>query len=65
MRIALEAPLNSRSSRYPSAPDHSTFYWVTPRHLAGDDGVLADRISDTLAESGWTSWTTARSTCSC
>ncbi|MFJ5546733.1 DUF317 domain-containing protein [Streptomyces sp. NPDC093225] len=58
----MEAPLNSRSSRYPSAPDHGLSFWVTPRHLAGDDGLLADRISDTLAESGWMSWTTARST---
>ncbi|MCY0940198.1 DUF317 domain-containing protein [Streptomyces antarcticus] len=58
----MEAPLNSPSSRYPSAPTPDPFYWVTPRHLAGDDGVLADRICDTLAEAGWTSWTTARST---
>ncbi|MFB7781390.1 DUF317 domain-containing protein [Streptomyces vinaceus] len=58
----MEAPLNSRSSRYPSTPNPGPSYWVTPRHLAGDDGVLADRICDTLAESGWTSWTTARST---
>ncbi|MFE9801551.1 DUF317 domain-containing protein [Streptomyces goshikiensis] len=58
----MEAPLNSRSSHYPSAPDNGPFYWVSPRHLAGDDGVFADRISDTLTESGWMSWTTARST---
>lgn len=58
----MEAPLNSPSSRYPSASTPDPFYWVNPRHLAGDDGVLADRICDTLAEAGWTSWTTARST---
>ncbi|WP_369173517.1 DUF317 domain-containing protein [Streptomyces sp. R28] len=37
-------------------------YWVTPRHLAGDDGVLAERIGDTLAGLGWRMWPTARHT---
>ncbi|MBB6420687.1 hypothetical protein HDC93_006312 [Streptomyces sp. AK010] len=37
-------------------------YWVTPRHLAGDDGVLAERIGDTLASLGWSMWPTARHT---
>jgi hypothetical protein len=37
-------------------------YWVTPRHLAGDDGVLAERIGDTLAGLGWRMWPTARNT---
>jgi hypothetical protein len=37
-------------------------YWVTPRHLAGDDGVLAHQISATLTGAGWRSWPTARST---
>jgi hypothetical protein len=37
-------------------------YWVTPRHLAGDDGILAERISDTLAGLGWRMWPTARHT---
>ncbi|MFE0255743.1 DUF317 domain-containing protein [Streptomyces sp. NPDC059010] len=37
-------------------------YWVTPRHLAGDDGVLAERIGDTLAGLGWRVWPTARNT---
>lgn len=58
----MEAPLTPRPSRYPSTPDPGPSYWVTPRHLAGDDGILADRICGTLTESGWASWTTARST---
>ncbi|WP_329219711.1 DUF317 domain-containing protein [Streptomyces sp. NBC_01485] len=37
-------------------------YSVTPRHLAGDDGVLAERIGDTLAGLGWRMWPTARHT---
>ncbi|MCC9707876.1 hypothetical protein E4N62_23010 [Streptomyces sp. MNU76] len=37
-------------------------YWVTPRHLAGDDGVLAERIGDTLIGLGWRMWPTARHT---
>lgn len=37
-------------------------YWVTPRHLAGDDDALAERIGDTLAGLGWRMWPTARHT---
>lgn len=37
-------------------------YWVTPRHLAGDDDVLAERIGDTLAGLGWRMWPTSRHT---
>ncbi|MCH0557741.1 DUF317 domain-containing protein [Streptomyces sp. MUM 16J] len=37
-------------------------YWVTPRHLAGDDGALAERIGDTLAGPGWRMWPTSRHT---
>ncbi|MFE2033036.1 DUF317 domain-containing protein [Streptomyces scopuliridis] len=36
-------------------------YWVTPRHLAGDD-ALAERIGDTLTAFGWRMWPTARNT---
>ncbi|MET9812350.1 DUF317 domain-containing protein [Streptomyces sp. NPDC006355] len=35
-------------------------YWVTPRHLAGDDGALAERIGDLLTGMGWRLWPTAR-----
>ncbi|MFJ8944246.1 DUF317 domain-containing protein [Streptomyces sp. NPDC102395] len=37
-------------------------YWVTPRHLAGDDGALAERIGNTLAGLGWRMWPTSRHT---
>ncbi|MDO0934995.1 DUF317 domain-containing protein [Streptomyces sp. DG2A-72] len=37
-------------------------YWVTPRHLAGDDDVLAERIGDALVGLGWRMWPTARHT---
>ncbi|AJT62468.3 hypothetical protein T261_0779 [Streptomyces lydicus] len=37
-------------------------YWVTPRHLAGDDGALAERIGDTLSGLGWRMWPTSRNT---
>ncbi|MBM7167087.1 DUF317 domain-containing protein [Streptomyces sp. G44] len=36
--------------------------WVTPRHLAGDDDALAERIGDTLTALGWRMWPTARDT---
>lgn len=37
-------------------------YWVTPRHLAGDDDALAERIGDTLSGLGWRMWPTSRNT---
>ncbi|QOV36661.1 DUF317 domain-containing protein [Streptomyces ferrugineus] len=37
-------------------------YWVTPRHLAGDDDALAERIGDILASLGWRMWPTSRHT---
>ncbi|AJC55024.1 DUF317 domain-containing protein [Streptomyces sp. 769] len=36
--------------------------WVTPRHLAGDDDALAERIGDTLTALGWRMWPTSRDT---
>ncbi|MEV6940770.1 DUF317 domain-containing protein [Streptomyces sp. NPDC051172] len=35
-------------------------YWVTPRHLAGDDDALAERIGDALVGLGWRMWPTSR-----
>ncbi|WP_411141340.1 DUF317 domain-containing protein [Streptomyces sp. x-80] len=37
-------------------------YWVTPRHLAGNDDALAERIGDTLSGLGWRMWPTSRGT---
>ncbi|MFD4022322.1 DUF317 domain-containing protein [Streptomyces sp. NPDC058576] len=57
----MEAPL------YPDFPPHSSTprggqpaFWVGPRYLAGDDGVLYDVVADTLASLGWTSLTIVR-----
>ncbi|MFF3328745.1 DUF317 domain-containing protein [Streptomyces sp. NPDC002888] len=59
----MEAPLLPHHPGEPSHPDSpDPVYWVTPRHLAGDDGVLAERIGDTLVELGWRMWPTARDT---
>ncbi|MCT9079339.1 DUF317 domain-containing protein [Streptomyces fulvoviolaceus] len=59
----MEAPLYSHHPTYPSRPDSpDPVYWVTPRHLAGDDGALAERIGDILAGLGWSMWPTARHT---
>lgn len=44
----------------PGLPD--PVYWVTPRHLAGDDDVLAERIGDALSGLGWRMWPTSRHT---
>ncbi|MFG2312062.1 DUF317 domain-containing protein [Streptomyces sp. NPDC048566] len=59
----MEAPLRPHhpsDTSHPDSPD--PVYWVTPRHLAGDDGVLAERIGDTLAGLGWRMWPTSRNT---
>ncbi|MEV7197181.1 hypothetical protein AB0N81_36045 [Streptomyces sp. NPDC093510] len=36
--------------------------WVASRHLAGDDGALAERVGDALAVLGWRMWPTSRNT---
>ncbi|WP_341846334.1 DUF317 domain-containing protein [Streptomyces regalis] len=56
----LEAPLSPHHASHPSQPD--PVYWVTPRHLAGDDGELTERIGDTLTGLGWRVWPTSRHT---
>jgi hypothetical protein len=58
-----EAPLHSHHPSEPSRLDSpDPVYWVTPRHLAGDDDALAERIGDTLSDLGWRMWPTARHT---
>lgn len=37
-------------------------YWVAPRHLAGDDDTLVERIDDAFVDLGWRMWPTARHT---
>ncbi|MFJ2786179.1 MULTISPECIES: DUF317 domain-containing protein [unclassified Streptomyces] len=37
-------------------------YWVTPRHLAGDDEALTDQVGAALSSAGWRMWPTARDT---
>ncbi|AZK98671.1 DUF317 domain-containing protein [Streptomyces sp. SID5473] len=37
-------------------------FWVVPRHLAGDDGILAEQVGATLTGLGWRMWPTSRST---
>ncbi|MCB5905894.1 DUF317 domain-containing protein [Streptomyces pinistramenti] len=55
-----EAPLHPHHSLDPHAPQPSGAYWVTPRHLAGDDGLLADQVSVTLSTLGWADLTIVR-----
>jgi hypothetical protein len=50
-------PQHSSVSRLSGPP-----YWVTPRHLAGDDDALADQVGAVLAAAGWRRWPTARDT---
>ncbi|MFJ4686213.1 DUF317 domain-containing protein [Streptomyces sp. NPDC088789] len=57
---ALLHPHHPRSPVPPNSP--APVYWVTPRHLAGDDHTLAERIGDTLTTLGWRMWPTARNT---
>nr|WP_240982349.1 DUF317 domain-containing protein [Streptomyces sp. S3(2020)] len=55
--------MHSRHSDEPFPSDsQDPVYWVTPRHLAGDDGALAERVSDTLTGLDWRVWPTARDT---
>src|SRR3954468_4643654 len=59
----LEVLLHSRHSDEPFPSDsQDPVYWVTPRHLAGDDGALAEQVSDTLTGLDWRVWPTARDT---
>ncbi|MZG16849.1 DUF317 domain-containing protein [Streptomyces sp. SID5914] len=46
-------PHHSSDSHRPDP--QQPLYWVTPRHLAGDDGRLYDTVADTLTELGWNS----------
>jgi hypothetical protein len=55
-------PLNPHHPHGPSDPELPGPFWVTPRHLAGDDGALAERIGTTLTDLGWRMWPTSRST---
>ncbi|WP_405872815.1 DUF317 domain-containing protein [Streptomyces zaomyceticus] len=56
----MEAPLYPQRSSDPYLPDPT--YWVTPRHLAGDDDALADRVGAALLVADWWMWPTARDT---
>ncbi|MFB7935444.1 DUF317 domain-containing protein, partial [Streptomyces sp. NPDC056039] len=56
-------PLHSPDSDEPvPAAAQDPVYWVTPRHLAGDDSVLAEQVGDALTALDWRVWPTARST---
>ncbi|MEC3997188.1 DUF317 domain-containing protein [Actinacidiphila sp. DG2A-62] len=37
-------------------------FLTSPRYLAGDDGALADQVCASLADAGWSCWTTSRQT---
>ncbi|MDI3417288.1 DUF317 domain-containing protein [Streptomyces luteolus] len=57
----MEAPLSSHRPSEPVRPlPKDPVYRVSPRHLAGDDGALAERVGETLAGLGWWVWPTAR-----
>ncbi|MHA5053750.1 SPDY domain-containing protein [Streptomyces sp. SD15] len=59
----MEVPLHPHHPSDPFRYDlPDPVHWVTPRHLAGDDGVLAEQIGHTLAGLGWSMWPTARQT---
>ncbi|MBK3573878.1 DUF317 domain-containing protein [Streptomyces sp. MBT65] len=59
----MEAPLYPHHSSDSLHPDsHQPLYWVTPCHLAGDDGVLAEQVGAILTGLGWGMWPTSRNT---
>jgi len=58
-----EAPLYPHHPSDPLRPySQEPLYWVTPRHLAGDDGVLAEQTGSALTGLGWRMWPTSRDT---
>ncbi|WP_043267135.1 DUF317 domain-containing protein [Streptomyces sp. CT34] len=59
----MEAPLNTHHpADFPRPAFPNPVQWVTPRHLAGDDDALAERIGETLTGLGWRMWPTSRDT---
>ncbi|MER5780269.1 DUF317 domain-containing protein [Streptomyces mobaraensis] len=55
--------MNSHRSFDSSTPGSAEpAYWVSPRHLAGDDGRLAEQVGTHLIGAGWRNWPTARDT---
>ncbi|MFP8959156.1 DUF317 domain-containing protein [Streptomyces nanhaiensis] len=57
----METPLNPDFPLDPPTPNGPRpAYWVGPRHLAGDDGLLYEVVAETLAGLGWTSLTIVR-----
>jgi hypothetical protein len=60
VREPTAAPLQPHCPRDPLRPElPDPVYWVAPRHLAGDDDALAERIGDALAGLGWHMWPTS------
>ncbi|MGK4906461.1 DUF317 domain-containing protein [Streptomyces albus] len=53
--MSTNEPIDLSASRGPLPA-----YWVGPRHLAGDDGLLADVVAGTLTGLGWTNLTLVR-----
>lgn len=50
---ALDVPAEVTAAKTPDDPKPASpdpVYWVAPRHLAGEDGQLAERVGDTLTE---------------
>lgn len=58
--MPLEALLNPHLPFAPLTSGTPPAYWVSPRHLAGDDCRLYDAVADSLADVGWTSLTVIR-----
>ncbi|MEV8329144.1 DUF317 domain-containing protein [Streptomyces niveus] len=57
----MEVLLNPNFPLCPVPPGGApSAYWVSPRHLAGDDGRLYDSAADALAGLGWTGLTIVR-----
>lgn len=53
-------PLHPFTPHEPSDLPDLPSWWVTPRHLAGDDAALADHVTAHLSSAGWTSLTLVR-----
>lgn len=59
---ALETILHPYHPVEPCPDASGPVYSVAPRHLAGDDEALAEKVGDALVGLGWRMWPTARST---
>ncbi|MFD7514094.1 DUF317 domain-containing protein [Streptomyces niveus] len=56
----MEVSLHPHHPVVPSPSEPPSAFWVGPRYLAGDDGLLYEMVADTLTGLGWANLTVVR-----